>query len=140
MKNSNLKKIWMKTPIETTFFLHLKILIRKFSMTILHQDLVIYKKTTIMNRYQFISWEKMKKQITKDIKTNFSLQSSTIIQLKILNITLIQQINTRHLYNIQIIKLLWKNLIQKSLITIFLKNHFTVNLKFLLQTKNLHQS
>lgn len=139
MKNSNLKKIWMKTPIETTFFLHLKILIRKFFMTILHQDLVIYKKTTIMNRSQFISWEKMKNRITKNIKTNFSLQS-TIIQLNRINITLIQQTNTLLLYNKQIIKLLWKNLIQKSLITIFLKNHFTVNLKFLLQTKNLHQS
>lgn len=139
MKNSNHKRVWMKTPIETTFFLRLKILIRKFSMTILHQDLVIYKKTTIMNRSQFISWEKMKNRITKNIKTNFSLQS-TIIQLNRINITLIQQTNTRLLYNKQIIKLLWKNLIQKSLITIFLKNHFTVNLKFLLQTKNLHQS
>lgn len=139
MKNSNHKRVWMKTPIETTFFLRLKILIRKFSMTILHQDLVIYKKTTIMNRSQFISWEKMKNRITKNIKTNFSLQS-TIIQLNRINITLIQQTNTLLLYNKQIIKLLWKNLIQKSLITIFLKNHFTVNLKFLLQTKNLHQS
>mgnify|MGYP006876302981 CR=1 FL=1 len=139
MKNSNHKRVWMKTPIETTFFLRLKILIRKFSMTILHQDLVIYKKTTIMNRSQFISWEKMKNRITKNIKTNFSLQS-TIIQLNRINITLIQQTNTRLLYNKQIIKILWKNLIQKSSITTFLKNLFTVNLKFLLQTKNLHQS
>lgn len=139
MKNSNHKRVWMKTPIETTFFLRLKILIRKFSMTILHQDLVIYKKTTIMNRSQFISWEKMKNRITKNIKTNFSLQS-TIIQLNRINITLIQQTNTRLLYNKQIIKILWKNLIQKSSITTFLKNLFTVNLKFLLQTKNLLQS
>jgi len=43
----------MKTVIET-YFLHLKILIKKFFMIILHQILVIYKKIIIMNRFQFI--------------------------------------------------------------------------------------
>lgn len=127
-----LKKIFMKTPIETSF-IPLKTIIIKSIMIIQHQVLEIYKKIIIMNPSQSISLEKMNNMVKK-IKSSFN-HLFTIIQPKIHLILQIMRINTLLLCNKLIIRHLWRSLIQIKLIVIFLKNLFTVNHKFPLQLK-----